>query len=419
MDLSAPLNTHDADHHVKVLAVPTPQQPPSPLASMPTPVCSPVRLYEALDTVLRHRASGEPVTISVATAEEYDSLATFLWEKVRARCELYPSRSRLVKTLGCAVSTSSDWVLAVMPAPSSVHEIIARFIISEIMAALQSPSFLPASWPRTVIRSRGRASVSCRYGGERSELMPDGSLAFKNYEVPWLVVEVADSESAAHIQEKMSTYLRGTLGAICYGVCLNMLTSVQFNRDIVQPKQHSRRKAMVKAEIRRLHNAGEGGSKVSVKENAERNIARRLHKQPDLLRDPEDDLILQRPGKYVLATISVFASELITLPDGTLQCRITSPVPPTPIWPQQSVDGFSVRWKDINHPYLPEEMLLTEAFVSFDRLHWMVNDELTAPPTAGLPRYPVDIAVVPPSPASSSDVDVSSGHDSDDADWNP
>ncbi|KAA8914364.1 hypothetical protein FN846DRAFT_902072 [Sphaerosporella brunnea] len=145
-----------------------------------------------------------------------------------------------------------------------------------------------------------------------------------------------------------------------------MLTRIQLNRDIVQPKQHSRRKAMVKAEIGRLHHAGEGGSKVSIKEHAERNIARPLHKEPNRLREPEDDLILQRSGKYVLATISVFSSNVFPLPDGTLQRRLTYPVPPTPIWPSHLIDGFSIRWKDINHPDLPEQMLLTEAFVYFD-----------------------------------------------------
>ncbi|KAA8892937.1 hypothetical protein FN846DRAFT_914664 [Sphaerosporella brunnea] len=413
---SAPLNTHDAEGHLKVLAGPTPEQLPSPL-SIPSPASiHKAHLDEAVDAVLRHRVSGEPVTISVASAEEYDSVATYLWYKVRARCELYPSRSRLVKTLGCSVSTSKDWVLAVMPAPSGTHEFLANFIISEIMAAVQSPSFLAAAWPRTVDRSTGRASVSCEYRGERFEIRPDGSLTFRDYEVPWVVVEVANSESTAHIQEKMWTYMLGTLGVIRYGVCLNMFTRAKFNRDIVQPKQHSRWKAMVAVEIRRLRNAGAGGSEVTIKKQAVSNIARRLRKEPDLLCDPEDDLILQRPGKYVLVTISVFSSELTTLPDGTLQRRLSSPVPATPIWPQQSVAGFSIRWKDINHPDLREEMLLTEAFISFDRLHSMVNNEFTAPPTATWQRDSVDISVAPPSPASSSDIDIFSGDDSDDAD---
>ncbi|KAA8894565.1 hypothetical protein FN846DRAFT_973550 [Sphaerosporella brunnea] len=386
MDPSSPPNTHGAERHAKVLAVPT------LLSSLPTPIPSPTsihkaHLHEAVDTVLRHRVvSGEPATISVASAEEYDSLATYLWDKVRARCELYPSRSRLAKTLGCTVSTSTDYVLAVVPAASGTHEILANFIIDEIMAAVQSPSFLPAPWPRTVIRSCGSASVSCEYGGKRFEFSPDGSLIFRTHEVPWLVVEVANTESTSHVQEKMRTYLLGSLGRVRYGVCLNMLTRVQFKRDIVQPKQHSRRKALVKAEIRRVRDAGEGRSKVvSIKEQAERNIARRLHKEPDLLCDPEDDLILQRPGEYVLATISVFSSELITLPDGTLQGRLTMPVPPTPIWPQRLVDGFSIRWQDINHPDLPEQKLLAEAFVSFDRLHEMLNDEFTPQPAGTLP----------------------------------
>ncbi|KAA8902017.1 hypothetical protein FN846DRAFT_908729 [Sphaerosporella brunnea] len=371
-------------NQLKILSVPTPEQPPTPPVALPTPVCCPTsihnaRLRELVDSTLRRRV--ETVAIPVTSVQQFDRAATYLWRKVRARWQLFASRSRLAKTLGCTVSTSTDYVLAVMPAPNETHEILANVFVNDILVAVRSPSFLPAPWPRTVIRSRHSASVSCDYGGDHFKCMPDGSLIFGNHvgndEVPWLALEVGDCESTAHVQDKMRKYLLGSLGKIRYGVCLNLLTSVRFNRDIVQPKQHSRRMAMVKSEIRRLQSAGERRSKVSLKEQAERNIARRLRKEPDLLRDPEDDVILQRAGKYVLATISVFSSGLITLPDGALGRRLTTHVPTTPIWPYQSVDGFSIRWQDINHPHLPGQQMLAGAFVSFAGWHSMVQAVVT------------------------------------------
>ncbi|KAA8896360.1 hypothetical protein FN846DRAFT_993864 [Sphaerosporella brunnea] len=372
-------------------------------------------VHDAVDAALP-RLVGSPIPIAIAAAVHARPGARF------------PTRSHLTQSLGCAITAGTHAFEAVlMPGPSQDREVILHPFMSEILAAVEAPSFLPSSWPKHMIRVCGGIDVHCNHA---DTFRPDGSLLFRLHKVPWLVLEVAVAEATAHVKEKLRVYLLGTRGRVRYGICIDLFTRERYDEDIVQVKVKSRRKCMVKEEIRRLRAAAEGAeSKITIQEKAERNVARIIRSQPDLLLDAEDKRILERDGKYVLATASVYTSRLVPLPTGKQRCTLVTVVDSAPVWPQQSHQGFHIRWSDIGHPGLPACMADAMAFVSFAGLHEHIQilvDDAAAEGSAAeaeqqLPVHDDSVEVEVSSSPTSSDVEShsSSARDASDEECLP
>ncbi|KAA8914174.1 hypothetical protein FN846DRAFT_886158 [Sphaerosporella brunnea] len=191
----------------------------------------------------------------------------------------------------------------------------------------------------------GRSDAS---GGSRNDppllregytFRPDGSLLFRHHKVPWLVLEIAMSETTTHVKQRLRIYLLSTRRRLCYGICIDFDTRERYDKDLVRVKTQSRR----------------AESEIAAEEKAERNVARKIRSQPYMLLDAEEKRVLERDGKYVLAAASVYTFGLVPLPTGKQRCTL-------------SHQGFHIRCSDIRHPRLAANTADATAFASFDRL---------------------------------------------------
>ncbi|KAA8893741.1 hypothetical protein FN846DRAFT_895709 [Sphaerosporella brunnea] len=272
-------------------------------------------------------------------------------------CEYYPSQWYLRR----GVRSHSGPVL-ILTSPATIHEVIAHECMRYIRHVLGESGFLPGNWISYI---SGQA-VDCNYAGQHFVLQPDSSLLFLQHKVPWLVLDVAYSDTAVHSDRKVRPYLFGTQGLVRYGIVVNLYNHESYTRQIINPRQQTRRKLLVQDELRRLlqapKHAATGGSTVqattrSLQVQAAEEIRQRLRHQPDLLRcphDPDGVALLSRRGKIVFATVSVYASRIIHSSVGQHK-RLVTEVHAEPIWPVRSRSGFAIEWVQLEYLGLPRQ----------------------------------------------------------------
>ncbi|KAA8894936.1 hypothetical protein FN846DRAFT_971916 [Sphaerosporella brunnea] len=329
------------------------------------------------------------------------------------RCEYYPAEN-----LHRPRNIPRNSYVFVLSVPSLAHERLTHNFGDECLQALREQGFWLDGWDKRFVHYSGSCPVDCRYGSLSYKLEPDASLVFQGDEIPWLVIEVATSERAVHVQEKVRPYLLGTRGAVKYLVVIHLRDRDCYRQEIMQPKREMRFRALVKAEIKRLTVKGSFDTLRAIRDHAERNVRRRQTLDPEQ-EDAEDLAILSRSDHFIHATVSCYTWAISNLPDGRKQAQLDTLVHEEPVWPSPPRGGaaFTIRWKDFDGVELPDDKKDTEIRVPFVELHRCIEGIHDTSGSGLLRAFPDDIEFAPLTPPDmSSDIeeDADDSTDSDD-----
>lgn len=116
----------------------------------------------------------------------------------------------------------SDRRLMIITLPGLPHELMATFD-NDMRESLLSQGFLWPSWKSQWLKSCGAARISLVHGRTRREMEPDGGLQILSQKLPFLLVEVADSQEYTEVLEKASWMLRHSKGKIRFAILIKLV----------------------------------------------------------------------------------------------------------------------------------------------------------------------------------------------------
>lgn len=116
----------------------------------------------------------------------------------------------------------SDRRLMIITLPGLPHELMATFD-NDMRESLMLQGFLWPSWKSQWLKSCGTARISLVHGRTRREMEPDGGLQILSQKLPFLLVEVADSQEYTEVLEKASWMLRHSKGKIRFAILIKLV----------------------------------------------------------------------------------------------------------------------------------------------------------------------------------------------------
>lgn len=94
---------------------------------------------------------------------------------------------------------------------------------NDMRESLVSQGFLWPSWKSQWLKSCGAARISLVHGHTRREMEPDGGLQILSQKLPFLLVEVADSQDYTDVLEKASWMLKHSKGKIRFAILIKLV----------------------------------------------------------------------------------------------------------------------------------------------------------------------------------------------------
>lgn len=116
----------------------------------------------------------------------------------------------------------SDRRLIIITIPGLPHGLLATFD-NDMRESLVSQGFLWPSWDTQRLKSCGAARITLVHGRTRRETQPDGGLKILNQKLPFLLVEVADSQEYDNVLEKASWMLKHSKEKIRFAILIKLV----------------------------------------------------------------------------------------------------------------------------------------------------------------------------------------------------
>ncbi|KAA8907604.1 hypothetical protein FN846DRAFT_906540 [Sphaerosporella brunnea] len=253
--------------------------------------------------------------------------------------QLAEAVGELIALRDAAFETKREVMRARASSDSTI--VIAREYTWYIRNVLCEYGCLPGNWPCYI----SAIPLGGNYAAFHFVLQPDSSLMFLQDKVPWLVVDVANSETTVHLDRKVRLYLFGSQGLLRYAIVVKLFNHESYKWNVIDRRRKIQRKCLVLEELRRL-----------LEEHKE--IKQRLHQQPDLLRyrrDPDDSALLSYSGKIVYATVSMYANRTRRSRAGECKRFLVTEVIAEPIWPARSWSGIAINSAQLAYHGLPRK----------------------------------------------------------------
>lgn len=112
----------------------------------------------------------------------------------------------------------------VITIPSNAHELVAVNAQYHMRQSLFDQGFCWPNWSIYSIQCTGSADRElARTGHNPSVLQPDGSIKIAGLDVPFLIIEVADTESQKHARTKSGKLLMGSKGRTRFVVLVDLI----------------------------------------------------------------------------------------------------------------------------------------------------------------------------------------------------
>lgn len=132
---------------------------------------------------------------------------------------IFPSSSR---TDLLRINYYSDQGLIIITLPGLPHELMANFD-NAMMQSLVLQGFLWPGWGSQWLGSCRTARISLSHGRTLRKIEPDGGLQILSQTLPFLLVEVADSQEYGDVLKKASWVLRHSNGKIRFAVLIKLV----------------------------------------------------------------------------------------------------------------------------------------------------------------------------------------------------
>lgn len=114
----------------------------------------------------------------------------------------------------------------VITIPSKAHELVATNAQHTIRQSLFDQSFYWPEWGGVIDRIECTGSADrklTRAGHNPSLFQPDGSLNLAGVDLPFLIIEVADTESYKHARTKSKSFLMGSKGQTRFVILIDLI----------------------------------------------------------------------------------------------------------------------------------------------------------------------------------------------------
>lgn len=289
--------------------------------------------------------------------------------------------------------------------PGQPHEFVAVNSQIFIRQALFDQGFYWPSWGDDIERVQYTGAADCNVGDKENQswLQPDGSLVISGSDMPFMVIEVADSETYEHARAKASTLLKRSKGSIRFVIIINLIRVTAREAGMESAAQVGQRDKP-EPEITTLGDESSGrlilnkraarDSDPLIEPESTKKLRGEYEHTPPVASAPETETSPKEtppssphlppllPTSYSCATVTVLTSTLTPHPKlpGKRQRSITTLVDTAKCWPAfpGPESTFSFSWDDINVAEYPAEMKGRTFTISWGWLHTLLTKRFTA-----------------------------------------
>lgn len=325
-----------------------------------------------------------------------------------------------------------DRSILIITVPGLHHESVAVNSQHVIRQALYDQGFYWPAWGNIHhIVFTGSANQSVSGGNKQSSIQPDGGLAIPGQKMPFMVIEVADTETYQHVRAKARHVLHHAKGQIRFAVIIDLIrgtieapqrgsnSSSDCDRSLpgsptpvheapgcskrpARDSDSSASKMKSHKKFRRETSDSSSPSTAGDQLHGGENTSSRKSTAPT---DPPGNVNPAVPllidAIYSAANVTVFAIKLVDSPStsGGKRRVITTPVDAIECWPAMpGLDSeFTFTWADMGVKEYPAELRDRTFTISWGWLNTLIA-HLCAPPT--------NVPIVDEGEASSEGTDV-------------
>lgn len=267
----------------------------------------------------------------------------------------------------------------VITIPGLGHETVAADGQYSLRQSLFDQGFYWPGWGGSIksIEFTGSADRTFPGPGKSTVLQPDGSLQISGQNLPFLVIEVADTESYRHARTKARNFLMGSKGKIRFVILIDLMRKTpneMVNTPLVKaepgsdepnaPEESSRTQPFLE------------GNKRAAQDNDDDNespeITKRARTASPAPQSPILPVVLP-PAPYSRATVTVFTTSVIDHPKLTAKRLRTMDtlIDAAECWPSMPAQDvcFTFSWDDMNVKDYPVELRNCKFTVRFEWLH--------------------------------------------------